>query len=219
MITSATLTSTWAVYSIGAGVAALVVIAALAEADPDEDALTDAATKWREANAKIKELADKFTSEAKPPIDSWNGTKDRAAFDAVIDKVNAEIASIVKVFENNATALEEAKKFYNKALPLILGMIVTATGIIVALMAVKATLFGAPIAEGAQSAVAWGAAAAVVGAIGSLVALLVGFITYNEGSARVSFQTEAAKGELGADVDFQKIAIDWGTSKKGAKPR
>ncbi len=218
MISSAVMSSSWAIYSIGAATAALVIIAALGEADPDEEALDGAAAKWRESNTQIKELVGKFMDDAKPPAESWNGTQDRKAFDDIIDKVAAELDSIVKVFEGNATALDEAKNFYNKACPMILAMVVTGTAILVGLMVLKATIVGYAAAEGAQTVTGWAVAAAVLGMIGMIIGFIMAFVAYNESSGKVKFDTEAGKGERGSDVDFQKIEIDWGTSKEGAQP-
>lgn len=218
MISSAVMSSSWAIYSIGAATAAVVLIAALGEADPDEDALETAAGKWREAKGKITELAEKFQTEAKPPIESWDGTDDRVAFDAIIDKVANELASIEKVLEGNAAALDEAKKWYNIAMPTIFGIILAATIILVSLMALKATIVAAAAAEGAQTGIAWGTVGAILGIIAGILALIMALVAYSDSSSKIKFDTEAGKGERGSDVNFEKIVIDWGTSQEGAKP-
>ncbi|MBM7788691.1 WXG100 family type VII secretion target [Tenggerimyces flavus] len=218
MISSAVMGSSWAIYSIGAATAAIVLIAALGEADPDEQALEDAAAKWREAKGKISELAEKFQNEASPPLESWDETDDRAKFDAVITKVANELASIEKVLEGNATALDEAKKWYNIAMPTIFGIVLAGTIILVSLMALKATIVGAPAVEGVQTGIAWGTVAAILGIIAGILALIMALIAYSDSSSKIKFETEAGKGDRGSDVDFTKIEIDWGTSQEGAKP-
>ena len=198
--------------TIGGFAAAMLTIAAFAEADADDQKLDDAAKAWRGAKDEIDALMGKFHETAIPPPTSWYGTDDRQAFDALVTKIEDEFASLSKVYEGNAKALESAKDFYNGVVLSVLSMALAIMGIMIALQALKALLVTAPGAEAAQTVTAWTYFGAVVGLLAALLGgyqAVTGFIK----SSDIKFSKDVDKDVRGGDLEFKDITIDWGSMR------
>jgi uncharacterized protein YukE len=212
LVPSAVATSTWSVMTIGGFAAAMLTIAAFAEADADDKKLDAAAAAWRAAKSEIDQLKEKFHQEAVPPVTSWDGTNDRQAFDTLVSKIEDELASLSKVYEDNAKALESAKDFYNMIVISVLAMALAVAGIMIALQALKALLVSAPGAEAAQTVTAWSYFGAVVGVLTALLGgyqAVTGFLKGSE----IKFSKDVDKDMAGGDVKFDDITIDWGSMR------